>query len=48
MSMKTMSFLEIYRSLRKPLPPKERVERPVKGGGYRRHAKHKKEYCETE
>jgi hypothetical protein len=41
--MKLPSFLEAYKKLRKPLPPKGRVERPVKGGGYRRRTKHKKE-----
>ena len=39
-----MSQLEAYRSVRKPLPPMGRVEQPVKGGGYRRRDKHKKNY----
>lgn len=44
--MKAITAIEVYRSIRKPMPPAKRVERPVKGGGYRRNPKHKKEhYC---
>jgi hypothetical protein len=42
--MKVMTQLEAIRSVRKPLPPPGRVERPVKGGNYRRRSKHRKEY----
>lgn len=39
-----MTQLEAWKSIRKVLPPRGRVERPVKGGGYRRRAKHQKAY----
>ena len=29
-------FMEIYKSIRKPLPPRTRVERPIRGRGYKR------------
>ena len=45
--MKEMSQLEAWKAIRKLLPPRGRVERPVKGGGYRRRLKHRKHY-ETE
>lgn len=32
-----------YDSVRKPLPPPNKVERPAKGAGYRRRPKHKKD-----
>lgn len=42
--MKLMTQLEAYQSIRKPLPPRGRIERPAKGGGYRRRQKHRKAY----
>lgn len=42
-----MAQLETYKSIRKPSIPQGRIERPVKGGGYSRREKHKKNY-ETE
>lgn len=42
--MKAMSTLEVYQSIRKPLPPLGKIERPVKGGGYRRRNKHRKDF----
>ena len=42
-------FWDAYKSIRKPIPPQTRIERPVKGRGYRRHDKHKKAiYAESE
>ncbi len=34
---------ELIKSVRKPILPATMVERPVKGGGYKRRAKHQKE-----
>lgn len=34
--------MEAIKSIRKPVPPMTTVERPKKGGGYRRRDKHKK------
>ena len=43
--MKLITQLKAWKSIRKLLPPKGRVERPVKGiGSYRRRNKHKKTY----
>jgi hypothetical protein len=42
--MKTMTQLEAYKAVRKPLPPAGRVERPTKGGGYRRKDKWNRKY----
>lgn len=43
--MKTPSKqLEAWKAIRKLLPPKGMVERPMKGGGYRRRAKYQKFY----
>jgi len=42
--MKLPTQLETIKSIRKPMLPKTRVERPVKGGGYRRKQKHQKLY----
>jgi hypothetical protein len=32
----TGSFMDHYNSIRKPIVPATRVERPAKGGGYKR------------
>jgi hypothetical protein len=40
--MKPKSQLELIKSVRKPVPPATKVERPEKGGGYKRRPKHKK------
>ena len=45
--MKPMSQIEAWKSVRKGAIPKHRIERPIKGGGYRRRQKHCKQY-ETE
>lgn len=37
--MKNKSQFETFKSIRKPLLPQNRVERPMKGGGYRRREK---------
>lgn len=37
--MKMKSQVDLFKSVRKPLPPQNRVERPAKGGGYRRKNK---------
>jgi len=34
--MKLKTQIEVYKSIRKPLLP-PRVQRPIKGGGYRRN-----------
>lgn len=34
-----MTQLEAYKAVRKPIPPVGRIERPAKGGGYRRKDK---------
>ena len=39
-----MTQLEAYRAIRKAGLPQNRVERPTKGGGYQRRAKHRKTY----
>lgn len=39
-----LSQLEAYRSVRKPVPPPTRVERPTKGQGYRRRGRYRKDY----
>ncbi len=43
MKRKRPTQLELMKSVRKPIPPATMVERPVKGGGYKRRPKHKKE-----
>ncbi len=40
---KKPSQLDLIKSVRKPIPPATKVERPVKGGGYKRRPKHKKQ-----
>jgi hypothetical protein len=35
---------ELMDSIRKPVPPPTRIERPVKGGGYKRKEKFHKNY----
>jgi hypothetical protein len=46
--MKMMSQMEVYRTIRKPFAPAVKIERPVKGRGYRRHNKWRREqYGET-
>jgi hypothetical protein len=47
MEMKAITQIEAWKAIRKLMPPKGRVERPIKGGGYRRRPKHRKLY-ETE
>jgi len=42
MKRKKPSQLDLIKSVRKPIPPATKVERPNKGGGYKRHSKHKK------
>ena len=42
----TLTQLEAYRSIRKPLPPPTRIERPKKGRGYRRPRNKKELYAE--
>jgi hypothetical protein len=42
--MKTKSQIALFQSIRKALPPQNRVERPVKGGGYRRKNKWGNQY----
>lgn len=44
MNMKTMSQIEAWKSIRKMLPPQGRIERPLKGSGYRRRPKYQKAY----
>lgn len=47
MEMEAIIQIEAWKAIRKLMPPKGRVERPIKGGGYRRRSKHRKLY-ETE
>ena len=42
MKRKKPSQLDLMKSVRKQKAPAVKVERPVKGGGYKRHNKHKK------
>ena len=42
--MKLPTQLEVIQSVRKPALPKTRVERPKRGGGYRRKEKHQKPF----
>jgi hypothetical protein len=37
------SQLDLIKSVRKPRTRTTKVERPIKGGGYKRQSKHKKE-----
>lgn len=46
--MKAMTQLEVYKIIRKPLPPRTRIERPVKGRGYFRPRNKKDIYGEEE
>jgi len=39
---KKKTQLDLLKEIRKPVPPPTRVERPDKGGGYKRRPKHKK------
>jgi hypothetical protein len=41
--MKNISQMDAIKSIRKPIPPFTKIERPMKGGGYRRHPKNKKD-----
>ena len=43
-----LTQLEAYRAVRKAALPKNRVERPVRGGGYRRRNKHRNPIYEIE
>lgn len=38
--------LAAYKSIRKPLPPPTKIERPLKGRGYRRKGRYGKTYAE--
>jgi hypothetical protein len=40
------SIVEIYKSIRKPTPPPTRIERPMRGRGYRRPQNKKELYGE--
>lgn len=44
--MKSKSAAEIYRSIRKPIPPPTRIVRPLRGRGYRRPRNQKDIYGE--
>jgi hypothetical protein len=47
--MKSISQREAIKSIRKPIPPATKVERPIKGGGYnRRQDGWKDEICEDD
>jgi hypothetical protein len=46
MKTKTLSQMDAIKSIRKPIAPAVKVERPEKGGGYKRNKKHKKSYEE--
>lgn len=46
--MKTLTQLELLKAIRKAALPQNRIERPVKGAGYRRRQKHRKEFLEAE
>ena len=48
MKTKTLSQMDAIKSIRKPIPPMTTVERPVKGGGYNRKHKHKKNHEEQD
>jgi hypothetical protein len=40
---KMKTNLEIYQSIRKSTIPPSRIERPIKGRGFKRHDKYKKD-----
>lgn len=42
--MKPANQIEVWKSLRKAALPPNHIERPCKGGGYRRHPKYRKQY----
>ena len=45
--MKAISQEQVMDMVRKPMPPPTRVQRPVRGGGYRRKSKwNKKEWSD--
>lgn len=46
--LKTPTQEELLKSIRKPGVPPTKVERPEKGGGYKRHKKHKKKHTDEE
>ena len=46
MKPKKPTQLDLIKSVRKPIVPATMVERPVKGGGYKRRPKHQKEIYE--
>jgi hypothetical protein len=41
--MKLRTQLEVYKAIRKPLPPKTRIERPLKGRGHYRRPRNGKD-----
>ena len=43
-----LTQLEAYRSVRKPMPPPTRIERPVRGRGYRRRGRYGKIYGQAD
>ena len=46
--MKGFSQLQLLQAIRKPLAPAVRVERPMKGRGYRRRGRNGKIYGQTD